>query len=54
MRFFEGLMSALFLTLVIFGGLYLSKELGIRRGKELAYQEMNQKLMNCNKLISEN
>ncbi len=51
MRFLEGLFSALFLTALIFGVLYFTKEIGIKRGREIASKEMNQKLINCNKII---
>lgn len=51
MRFFEGIFSAIFLTGLIYGVLYFTREIGVKRGREIASKEMNQKLMNCNAVL---
>lgn len=51
MRFFEGILSALFLTGLIYGVLYFTREIGVKRGRELASKEMGIKLENCQKII---
>lgn len=52
MRFLEGIFSALFLTGLIYGALYFTREIGVKRGRDLASKEYGKKLNNCNQIIT--